>query len=194
MTHKLIKTDKYLLVVDDSEIKKAEHIYDLDLQKIVIADDLKVATSKTPKCWFYKKITAHLPLNGAPILEGVPSLPRLEDDVEQFANEYSNEFMNGDYVYDGYNKAGYNKAREKYKWTDEDVIRIVEKTRETGLTAEYLMVSLQQPKYPIAFDCDEIYIGGDIDDSDDYDERDWGVKTFTNSEGRTEWVGKYIYE
>ena len=29
------------------------------------------------------------------------------------------------------------------KWTDEDVIRIVEKSRETGLTAEYLMMTFQ---------------------------------------------------
>jgi len=29
------------------------------------------------------------------------------------------------------------------KWTDTDVIRIVEKSRQTGLTAEYLMLSLQ---------------------------------------------------
>ena len=31
-----------------------------------------------------------------------------------------------------------------WKWTDEDVIRIVEKSRETGLTAEYLIL-LKQP-------------------------------------------------
>ena len=41
---------------------------------------------------------------------------------------------------------GYREALEdnkEKKWTDADVIRIVEKSRQTGLTAEYLMLSLQ---------------------------------------------------
>ena len=42
--------------------------------------------------------------------------------------------------------SGYNQALEDNKdkkYTGEDVIRIVEKSRETGLTAEYLLLSLQ---------------------------------------------------
>ena len=45
----------------------------------------------------------------------------------------------------GYQK-GYNQAladNKEIKYTKEDVIRIVEKSRETGLTAEYLLLSLQ---------------------------------------------------
>jgi hypothetical protein len=42
---------------------------------------------------------------------------------------------------DGYNKALENN-RDK-KWTDADVIRIVEITRRTGLIAEYVMLSIQ---------------------------------------------------
>lgn len=42
---------------------------------------------------------------------------------------------------DGYNKA-LEDTRDK-KWTDADVIRIVEITRRTGLTAEYVMLSIQ---------------------------------------------------
>ena len=41
---------------------------------------------------------------------------------------------------------GYNQALEDNKdrkYTDEDVIRIVEKSRETGLTAEYLIMTFQ---------------------------------------------------
>ncbi len=41
---------------------------------------------------------------------------------------------------------GYNQALEdnkEKKYTEEDVISIVEKSRETGLTAEYLMLTLQ---------------------------------------------------
>jgi hypothetical protein len=43
-------------------------------------------------------------------------------------------------------KLGYNQALEDNKdkkYTEKDVIRIVEKSRETGLTAEYLILSLQ---------------------------------------------------
>lgn len=49
----------------------------------------------------------------------------------------------------GFNKGfelGYNQALEdnkEKKWTDEDVIKIVEKSRQTGLTAEYIILSLQ---------------------------------------------------
>jgi len=42
-------------------------------------------------------------------------------------------------------KWGYNKAKETL-YTEEQVKEIVEKSRETGLTAEYLMLSLKQPK------------------------------------------------
>jgi len=78
-------------------------------------------------------------------------------------------------------KIGYNKAKEKYRWSDKDVIRIVEKSRETGLTAEYLLLSLSQPKYPIAFEQ-----GNAVND-----------KTYTSvirrTDGFTLWIGKYIY-
>jgi hypothetical protein len=46
---------------------------------------------------------------------------------------------------DGYNKAIYNNKHKK--WTDADVITIVKKSRETGLTAEYVMLSLQSKEY-----------------------------------------------
>ena len=44
----------------------------------------------------------------------------------------------------GYMK-GYNTAKETL-YTEEQVISIVEKSRATGLTAEYLMLTLKQPK------------------------------------------------
>jgi hypothetical protein len=191
MKHNIIQTDNYLLIVDDSEIKEGDFLYSVNNKLVVCANKESAVTinSKSFSAIIYKKIIAHLPLNNSPILEGVDLLPPLEqeDDVEKLAKEYSvntskieptgaEEFGK----YWGF-KEGYNKAKEKYKWTDEDVIKIVEKSRETGLTAEYLLLTMSQPKYPIGFEQGNI-----VND-----------KTYTSVTRRNDdftlWIGKYIY-
>jgi flagellar biosynthesis/type III secretory pathway protein FliH len=153
MTHKLIKTDDYLLVVDDSEIQKGDCY--LSPSGIWFYNHLNPNHNKESK-----KVCAHLPLNGSPILEGVDLLPPIEDEVEEAERAFT-EVLDSEtkQVYDkmildatehGF-IIGYNKAREKYKYTEEDVIRLIEKSRETGLTAEYLMLSSQ---YPTEFECE----------------------------------------
>ena len=167
MKYDIIKTDNYLIIVDDSEIKEGEYY----LSKI----SNEVFRRSKGGHWIenydkkiYQKIIAHLPLNNSPILEGVDLLPPLNDD--DYLDGCEVEFING-----------YNKAKEKYKWTDEDVIKIVEKSRETGLTAEYLLLSLSQPKYPIGFEQGNI-----VND-----------KTYTSVTRRNDdftlWIGKYIW-
>jgi hypothetical protein len=144
MTHKLITTENYLLVVDDSEIKyKTWYLDDANQVRQCVVLDTDYWKSRKN----YKKIIAHLPIN-SPILEGVDLLPPLEDEVEKLAEEWNDK---GEFTSPYSFKAGYNKFKEKYKYTEEDVIKIVEKSRETGLTAEYLMLSLQQPKMPVGF-------------------------------------------
>jgi hypothetical protein len=153
MTHKIIKVDNYLLVVDDSEIKVGDYFYS-------IREIVEQAVIDYPKNEHHGVIIAHLPLNGSPILEGVDLLPPIEDDVEEAERAFT-EVLDSEtkQVYDkmildatehGF-IIGYNKAREKYKYTEEDVIRLIEKSRETGLTAEYLMLSSQ---YPTEFECE----------------------------------------
>jgi hypothetical protein len=170
MTHKLIKTGNYLLIVDDSEIKEGDRYYleSISTKNMILKASEHITSSNC------KKIIAHLPLNNSSILQGVDLLPLLEqeDDVDKLAEEYGENIgnKNGTAAFDY--KRGYNKAKEKYKWTNEDVVRIVEKSRETGLTAEYLIQSLSQPKMPVGFE--HIY-------------------TTINSQGQTQWVGKYIY-
>ena len=139
---------------------------------------------------------AHLPLNYSPILEGVALLPPLEqeDDVEKLAEEYGENIgnKNGTAAFDY--KRGYNKAKEKYKWTNEDVIGIVEKSRETGLTAEYLLLYLSQPKMPVGFECEMVTMNKGYTDEKDYPYQQCEInKTTTNSQGQTQWVGKYIF-
>jgi hypothetical protein len=69
MTHKIIKTDNYLLVVDNSV-----HPY----------DSSKVGNP-----------LAHLPLNGSPILEGVDLLPpyyrHLGHDIEDVVIDFKDD-------------------------------------------------------------------------------------------------------
>ena len=103
MTHKLIKTDNYLLVVDDSEIKvhdyylrynklvlrciKIESVFNQALNKnevIISSHGIGDPYERSRDC--IKKIIAHLPLNGSPILENIDLLPPIEDDVEQLAS------------------------------------------------------------------------------------------------------------
>ena len=77
MEHKIIHTDSYLLVVDDSEIKQG----DCYLSASGICFYLK----PNKDC---KKIIAHLPLNNSSVIEGVNLLPPLEDNVEKLAEEW----------------------------------------------------------------------------------------------------------
>lgn len=135
MTHNIIKTESYLLVVDDSEIKQNDFFYgvaDGSIKPFIeIADEntVEIVTwqlnviGKSPN----KKIAAHLPLNNSSIFEGVPLLPPLEDEQ-----------------------------------------------------------SLQQPKIPVAFECEWTTKQMPEFHQDE-------PKTTTNPQGQTVLVGKYIY-
>ena len=127
MTHKLIKTDNYLLVVDDSGIEVGDYYWNKEYPSQVYKRHHYNTFSD------YKKIIAHLPLNGSPILEGVDLLPpysrHQEDGIEELAKlKYpvimrpnGRNLAGGHYDVDvNYSersayKYGYNKAREKYK-------------------------------------------------------------------------------
>lgn len=198
MKYEIIKTDNYLLVVDESEIKEGNKSL-LNVEGF----EPMILTHHEPIEEGYqgKKIIAHLPLNGSPILEGVELLPPLEqeDDVEKIADDlYPDSQYEQEIVEDrklGF-ISGYNKAKEKYKYTEEDIIRIVEKSRATGLTAEYLMLTLSQPKIPIGFEC--VTSPMNIDEIKEQGKGFLNANTkkikTTTSEGHKEWMGIYIYE
>jgi hypothetical protein len=192
MQHNVIKIENYLLIVDDSEIKEGDYTF----------QEASNLISKYNNA-YSKKIIAHLPLNNSPILEGVDLLPPLEDEVEKLADE-----IVGDSIYyeedrvnlsDGMDlfMLGYNKTKEKYKYTEEDILDAWELGASEGLplTREKknnLIKHLQQPKYPVAFECE-------IEDVKMLKKRAGGItyfgkpKTITNSQGLTQWVGEYIY-
>jgi hypothetical protein len=199
MKHKIIKTDKYLLVVDDSEIKENNYVYVEGHVKpqmckgfenngdVLCYNNLPYIKEKT------KKVISHLPLNNSPILEGVDLLPPLEDEVEKFAKEWNDK---GEFTSPYSFKAGYNKFKEKYKYTEEDVLDAWELGASEGLplTREKknnLIKHLQQPKMPVGFEC-KIY-ETQVRDINTHELIKGGKKTTTNSQGLTQWVGEYIY-
>jgi hypothetical protein len=170
MKHNIIKTDNYLLLV---------------------SDEINIA---------------HLPLNNSPVLEGLPLLPPLEDDVEKLAMEswisdkYNEElFENGKGAYCAGFWEGFKAATKVY--SEEDLRKAIDMARNDkrkvidtkgleylfSLQEDKIIQSLQQPKMPVAFECEtEVYmysINGDI----------IKPKATTNPQGQTEWVGKYIY-
>jgi hypothetical protein len=195
-------------VVDDSEIKEdcvAIHLGPLGEQEIVTANG---------ECKLDKKIIAHLPLNESPILEGVALLPPLEqeDDVEGLAKtQWGNVHRTGVLGYID----GYNKAKEKYKYTEEDVLRIIDMAKEeininpscddnmwvAKYSKDEIIQFLSQPKIPVGFECEEsVFFATNAFSSDItltseglQDTVLKGIKTTTNSQGQTQWVGKYIY-
>jgi len=183
MTHKLIHTKDYLLVVDDSEIKEGDwcflgetSLFNAKIGRVnknVISDNGKNGLN-------FKKIIAHLPLNDSPILEGVDLLPTLEDEVEELAQSAFTHPDFGKYkigstaYYNGY-KDGHNKAKEKYKYTNEDMLTIrnnLVTLLPTGDVTAWDMIqaiskytkwfdnyveSLSQPELPTAFECEIQY-------------------------------------
>ncbi len=185
MKHKIIQTENYLLVVDDSEIKEGDYTF----------QEASNLISKYNNA-YSKKIIAHLPLNGAPILEGVDLLPPLEDEVEKLAVNNANDF------YEKYRTEweakkngfidGYNTAKEKYKYTEDDIDKAywagMKFVGEDKGSYEEFIQSLQQPKMPIEFDC-EI----DLSKHNGQFRTKYGIKTTTNSQGLTQWVGTYLY-
>jgi hypothetical protein len=216
MRHDIIKTDNYLLVVDDdSEINDVRpYVGRWHLEKGSILNKFPTYLTDLSEC---KIVLTHFPLNGAPYLDGLDVLPRLnqDDDIEKLFN---NCWIGKKVDYNTDNgtsfKEGYNIAREKYNLTLEKLIDMyIEKTgygmdmwskeeNETMSTVADIIQSINQPKLPISFECEVEpkfkHIGSTKEvkgsGSRIKNKHAGNPKTFINSEGRIEWVGKYIYE
>jgi hypothetical protein len=178
MKHKIISTENYLLIVDDSQITEGDWHIKINKNKV----GNYPLDSVNPNKGRYKKIIAHLPLNGASILDGVDLLSPLEDEAEVMAEEYSKNYYYDnaqDDVYHGFFQ-GYNKAKEQFRYTEEDLRNAI----HFGKFGEYngqettigFIQYLQQPKMPVGFN---------LEAKDTYIKNGILVKT--------QWVGKYIY-
>jgi len=201
MTHNIIKTENYLLVVDDSEIKEGDYRVNIQRGYVKLVDDAPEYYNQRNDV--FKKVIAHLPLNNSPILEGVDLLPPLEqeDDVEKLALYWYNKSgkLSPKITEITAFKSGYNKAKEKYKYTEEDLRKAwnaayidamsIDEETYKPLFFEDFIQSLSQPKMPIGFECQTFDTGDDKLDGTHV----LGIRTTTNPQGQTQWVGKYIY-
>jgi hypothetical protein len=167
------------------------------------------------------KLVAHKPLTDAPILEGVPLLPEwgeneetielnyykeLEDRREvarnfkgQVAGRHRDLFGNSEihHMMRGFLE-GYNKAKETYKYTEEDLrkaiafggTKVAMKDSLNSSNVDDYIQSLQQPKRPKYFEM-SYSLSTKVNIEGDYIKE---PRTITNSQGQTELIGTYFYE
>jgi len=195
MNYEIIKTDNYLIIVDNSLIEEGDWVYseyDKSLKNLKDIDDDMININDD-----YYKIIAHLPLNNSPILEGVDLLPPLEEDFYLTYNFF--------YV------QGFNKAKNKYRYTEENLRNAIEIAKSSvgvdndgesvysHLTADQIIKSIQKSNLPSAFECEtkitnqrvEMYAsdGGYYSKSHLVE----SPKKIKTAKGYMQWVGKYIY-
>ncbi len=187
MEHKIINTGDYLLIVDEDvySIKNGDYCYDL------VTKSIRQWISEDRAFIELRKIISHLPLNNSPILKGVDLLPPLEDDIiGKPLDNYIRERHNQDECVGFID--GYNKAKEKYKYTEEDVMKAYDfgSNALLGVSKNSLIQSLQQPKMPVGFKCKTDCCYRCIEG---LDECNPNLLTTTNSQGFTQWVGEWIY-
>ena len=181
MKHNIIKTENYLVVVDDSEIKEGDYGF---ITSAVMSYDAMLKEWNQP---LGSKITAHLPLNNSPVLEGVDLLPPLEqeDGVEKLVNNYVQELIECKSVKESERTwisaichQSITKVKEKYKFTEKDIKTPthfefeMEKQFEYRETTNNSITGFTSLPYPT---------------------NEVKPRTTTNSQGQTQLVGRYIF-
>jgi hypothetical protein len=202
MTHNIIKTDNYLFIGSDDDIRRG--LFYCVRRKNIFQDE----GEDIHCCMGDIRIMAHLPLNNSPVLEGIDLLPALEDGVEKLAEEFKSSYKKvgvTDYEVSSF-IVGYNKAKEKYKYTEEDLrealFEVLNTSKEECCATHTkdsivrrVIKSLQQPKIPDAFECEMVTMNKGYTEESDYPYQQCDIpKITTNSQGLTQWVGSYIFK
>jgi len=222
MKYDLMKIDDYLFIIGD--LYKSDKFPYLVVEKFGTDNNFSIWQVDNPNDLDDKnqyRILAHRPLNGARYLDDIDVLPSLfqEDDVDSICMKDLQDFFGTDIhltpkgeEYISIFKTVYNKCREKYKYTEEHLRKGIDMAREQRLVKytdndyefehkeDEIIQSLQQPKYPIAFECEVEpkfkHIGStkEVKGSGSRIKNKYAgnPKTFINFDGRSEWVGKYI--
>jgi hypothetical protein len=196
MKCELIKTEDYLLVVSDDIPNEGDKClangktYD---NEIVTYAKCPIPPPFVSNLLILKKIIAHLPLNGSPYLDGVDVLPPLDESVEDMMRSI---VSNDNTSKEGF-ITGWHLCKQTYKYTEEDVKRAISFGQGMELWKEEEQIdkfiqSINQPKLPIAFECAMEQIDCP-DNKPGCLVAHLGQAKITNSEGRTEWVGKYLF-
>jgi hypothetical protein len=214
MKNEIIYTDDYALIVSD-EVKSGDVVLVNDEHHFNIIRIFTTAFGGDKKSC--KKVIAYRPLNhSAWILESVPLLPEFDieteetieaiyykelEDRREIAKNFTGQVAGRHPDMFGHQEVhhmvrgfleGYNRAKETYKYTEEDLIKAIDmattrRHEDTVLffRSDEIIQSLQQPKRPKYFEM-EVY---------SYDNPEYNTypKTKLISKGQTELVGSYIY-
>ena len=132
-----------------------------------------------------------------------------EDDVKKLSLEMGLEYyIGGNYDFENGVRKGYNKAKETYKYTEEDLRKAIELAREGRVkpknfapiydfksSDEEIIQSLQQSKLPKYFECETITMNEGYTDESDYPYQEVEIpKTTITTQDQTELIGTYFYE
>ena len=201
MEKEIVYTEEYALILNDERIEDVRpHKGKFHLEQGSIINQFPTYLTDLTEC---KLIIAHLPLSDAPILEGVPLLPSFSwgqlDDIDSLIDKKAESNNTIDLNAYGNGCAdGYSKAKEKYKYTEEDVRKAISLTRDGVLGADEIIQSLQQPSRPTHFEyeeCQELCLNCEWQHDSCPNAEDClkpKPKTITNSQGNIELAGKYI--
>lgn len=201
MKHEIIYTDEYALIVSDVQIKDViPFMGKYHLEKGQTINQFPNYLTDLSDC---KLIIAHRPLTDAPILRWIPVLPAFigsqQDDVQQLSLKMGLEFyVGGNYDFENGVRKGYNKAKETFKYTEEDLRKVITKCKElftkgVVYSEEQVIASIQESKRPKYFTIKSTKMN-----LDEIKEQGKGFlnantdKSVTiNSQGQTELIGEY---
>lgn len=171
MTKKeIIYTDHYALIIGDEKPVEGDCVFCIENRSFII-ERITSGQLRFLDNDIFKKVIGHKPLGDAPVLEWVPLLPDWDEQnvADKLANDYANQFIGtDDCVADVDFKAGYIKAKETYKYTEDDMItamyKACEMSKQIGSRfmidlkdiSEYLK-SLQHSRLPKYFEYETNY-------------------------------------